>query len=105
MFPKATYYVQKTLLGGWPWPPMSVAKSSYHMEDFSCLKDSGQLELVDGDAEILPGLWVKETGGHSRGHQVVKLNYGSEKVVFPGRSNPHVSSSVPALHRGPRPVS
>ena len=80
--------------------PNERGKSSYHMEDFSCLKGSGQLELVDGDAEILPGLWVKETGGHSRGHQVVKLNYGSEKVVFLEISS-HVSSSVPALHRGP----
>ena len=81
--------------------PNERGKSSYHMEDFSCLKDSGQLALVDGDAEILPGLWVKETGGHSRGHQVVKLNYGSEKVVFLGDLVPtshHLSLPYIAAH-------
>ena len=100
VFPKATYYVQKTC---WEdaMDPNERGKSSYHMEDFSCLKGSGQLELVDGDAEILPGLWVKETGGHSRGHQVVKLNYGSEKVVFLGDLIPtshHLSLPYIAAH-------
>ena len=39
----------------------------------SALQDRGRLQLVDGDATILPGLEVLHTGGHTRGHQVVRL--------------------------------
>ena len=82
-FPKATYYVQQAC-----WDeainPNERSEVSHHPEDFSCLQDAGQLTLLNGDAEIIPGVSVRETGGHSSGHQVVQLNCGGEKVVFLG---------------------
>ena len=90
VFPKATYYVQKSC-----WEdataPNERGSESHHSEDFSCLKETGQLTLLDGDEEILPGVWVKETGGHCQGHQVVQISCGGEKVVFLG-------DVVPTLH-------
>ena len=82
-FPKATYVVQKAC---WEYAmePGERGRDAHRSEDYSCLQDSGQLALVDGDCEILPNVWVKDTGGHCRGHQVVHVNSGGEKVVFLG---------------------
>jgi len=46
---------------------------TYWPENFKGLEASGLLELVDGDAEILPGITVRLTGGHTRGHQLVEM--------------------------------
>ena len=82
-FPNATYYIQSSC-----WEeasqPSERCQGSYKQEDFVPIEESGQLELLDGDYELLPGLWVKVTGGHARGHQGVILNHGGEKVAFLG---------------------
>ena len=57
---------------------------SFFNEDFLPLEKSGQLELVHGDKEITNSVKVKMTGGPSKGHQVVFVNLGSEKLVFAG---------------------
>jgi glyoxylase-like metal-dependent hydrolase (beta-lactamase superfamily II) len=46
---------------------------TYWPENFTGLAESGLLELVDGDAEIIPGITVRLTGGHTRGHQLVEM--------------------------------
>ena len=43
-----------------------------------------RLELVEGEADVLPGIRVVETGGHSPGHQIVVVDGASEPVVIPG---------------------
>lgn len=83
VFPKATYVVQASCWEN-AMAPSELCQDSHHPEDFTCLQETGQLTLIDGDAEILPGVWVKNTGGHCPGHQVVKINCGGEKVVFLG---------------------
>jgi glyoxylase-like metal-dependent hydrolase (beta-lactamase superfamily II) len=100
VFPKATYIVQSSC---WEdaMAPSERSKESHHSEDFACLQDAGQLTLVDGDTEILPGIWVKDTGGHCRGHQVVQIKCGGEKVVFLGDVIPtphHLSLPTIAAH-------
>lgn len=103
-FPKATYVVQKAC---WEYAmePGERGKDTHHSEDYACLQESGQLSLVDGDCEILPDVWVKDTGGHCQGHQVVHVNCGGEKVVFLGDLIPtthHLSLSyVAALDQFP----
>jgi glyoxylase-like metal-dependent hydrolase (beta-lactamase superfamily II) len=83
VFPKATYIVQASCWEN-AMAPSERGESAHHSEDFACLQETGQLSLVDGDAEILPGIWVKDTGGHCVGHQVVHISCGGEKVVFLG---------------------
>lgn len=82
-FPKATYYVQRNC-----WEeanqPSERCQRSYREVDFTPIEENGQLELLDGDTMLLPGLSVTETGGHARGHQGVMLNLGGEKVAFLG---------------------
>jgi len=44
---------------------------SFLSDDFEPLVEAGLLELVEGNAEILSGVSVEWTGGHSSGHQIV----------------------------------
>ena len=82
-FPKADYVVQRAC---WDYAmsPGERGRDSHHSEDYACLMDSGQLSLVDGDCEVMPDVWVKDTGGHCKGHQIVHVKYGGERVVFLG---------------------
>jgi glyoxylase-like metal-dependent hydrolase (beta-lactamase superfamily II) len=40
------------------------------------------LDLVPGDAEILPGVRVVRTGGHTMHHQIVMIASGGRTAVF-----------------------
>jgi glyoxylase-like metal-dependent hydrolase (beta-lactamase superfamily II) len=68
-FPNATYFAQKRELDAHREPAL-LQRGSYRPED---LPPADRLEVVDGDAEILPGVAVRLTGGHSAGHQIVIL--------------------------------
>ena len=50
---------------------------TYFPQNFAGLEPGKNLELVRGDREIIPGMTVRLTGGHTRGHQLVEMN-GSE---------------------------
>ncbi len=71
-FPRARHYVQRT-----EWQdvlaPNRRAAHSYWPENFAGLEASGLLELVDGTVDIAPGVRLELSGGHTRGHQVVRL--------------------------------
>ncbi len=71
-FPKAKHVVQKK-----EWydisHPGSRAAHSYFPENFTGLKASGLLTVADGNRQIVEGVAVRHTGGHTRGHQVVEI--------------------------------
>jgi len=46
---------------------------TYWPENFVLLEQSGLLELVDGAMEVVPGIRLDRTGGHTRGHQLVEI--------------------------------
>ncbi len=80
-FPKAEYLVQRTC-----WEeanePNERDKGTYYEDDFLPLEEAGVLKLLDGDAEIAPGVNVKTTNGHSAGHQIVFVEAGSERIAY-----------------------
>ena len=80
-FPNAKYIVQK---GEWEfaYKANARAKASYRPEDFEPWKEHGVLQLVDGDHEVIPGVHVRVTGGHTSHHQVVYFESGSDKGVY-----------------------
>jgi len=82
-FPKAKYYVQSKC-----WEeacnPNERCHGVHRSENFLPIEERGQLELLDGDTEIMPGLNVMVTDGHALGHQMVMFNHGGERVVFLG---------------------
>lgn len=49
----------------------------YFEDDFVPLGEAGLVDLIDGEAEVLPGLRVLPTGGHTPGHQMVVIDGGA----------------------------
>jgi glyoxylase-like metal-dependent hydrolase (beta-lactamase superfamily II) len=80
-FPNAKYYSQR---GEWEFAhnANARARASYRPDDFEPLLDHGVLELIDGDTEIVPGIWARLTGGHTSHHQVVTFESAGNKGVF-----------------------
>ena len=103
-FPNARYYVQ-TASYEEACHPDERCFAAHQSENFRPMEDRGQLQLMDGDAEIFPGLDVIVSGGHSRGHQIVMFRHGGELVVFLGDLVPtpyHLDlKAIPAFDYSP----
>jgi glyoxylase-like metal-dependent hydrolase (beta-lactamase superfamily II) len=69
-FPRAKYFVQRRELEA-ARDGLRSGDDGYLADDFEPLVETGHLNLLDGDTEILPGVAVRWTGGHTAGHQVV----------------------------------
>jgi len=69
-FPKAKYYVQRQ---EWEHGRLQLERDaiSYMSPNYDPLIESGQMELLDGDREIVPGVSVKVFPGHTESMQVV----------------------------------
>jgi glyoxylase-like metal-dependent hydrolase (beta-lactamase superfamily II) len=82
-FPAARHIIQQS-----EWQdvlqPNIRSKHTYWPDNFTGLADSGLLELVDGEAEIIPGVRVKHTGGHTRGYQLVEMEGSEGRAVHLG---------------------
>ena len=89
-FPNAKYIVQKQ-----EWSDATDSnertKASYLEENFMPVKESGQLMLVDGNYEVLPGIKVIMTNGHTKGHQSVLIESEGEKAIYFGDLIPTAS--------------
>ena len=82
-FPRATYFVQKDALAE-ALSPGERFVEYYWQDDFVPLQDRGVLEVLDGDAALVPGLHVRCTSGPSLGHQVTVVTHGGERVAYLG---------------------
>ena len=71
-FPAARHIVQEM---EWNDVLMPNIRSihTYWPENFTGLAESGLLELVDGGTEVVPGITLLHTGGHTRGYQIVEI--------------------------------
>lgn len=82
-FPRASFVAQ---LAEWEIAlgdnPRLVA--SYDQPELRLVRDLGLSGTVDGEAEILPGVSVIRTGGHSAGHQGVVVRGRDTTVAFFG---------------------
>lgn len=98
-FQNAKYYIQK---GEWDfsYKANARAKASYRPDDYEPLEAAGQVVLVDGDHEVLPGVFVKVTGGHTSHHQVVYFESQGERGVYFADIVPTKSHIQPAWVMG-----
>lgn len=80
-FPNAKYYVQKGELD-LAHNANARAKGSYRKDDFMPLIEHGVMSIIDGDTEIVPGVFAKVTGGHTSHHQVAYFESGGHKGVY-----------------------
>jgi glyoxylase-like metal-dependent hydrolase (beta-lactamase superfamily II) len=59
-------------------------QASYEQADLRLAEDWGRAGLADGDEEVLPGVTVVRTGGHSGGHQAIVVRGPGGTVGFFG---------------------
>lgn len=83
-FPNAKYYIQRANLETARHPNMRE-KASYFAPNFQPLIDAGVLTVLDGDQEnLLPGVSVKVTNGHTQGQQTVRVSDDNSTLVYCG---------------------
>ena len=80
-FPGARYVVRR---GEWEWAHRANERTSasYFPHNYDPLEKAGQLELVDADAELLPGISLRHTPGHTPHHQSVLVTSGTERLLY-----------------------
>jgi len=80
-FPNARHIVQKR-----EWEDATgrhpELEGMYFEDDFVPLGEAGLIDQVDGEVEVLPGVRVVPTGGHTPGHQMVVID-GAEGDAWP----------------------
>jgi glyoxylase-like metal-dependent hydrolase (beta-lactamase superfamily II) len=80
-FPKATYYVQE---GEWQYAQVASERDriSYISDNYDPLVASGQMQLLRGDREIIPGLSVAVFRGHTEHMQAVIIASGGKTACY-----------------------
>ena len=80
-FPNAEYVINKD-----EWEdalnPNPRSEASYLPENLLPLKEAGRVRLTEGDTEVIPGISVRVTGGHTRGHQIVVIDSEGQTAVY-----------------------
>ena len=83
VFPKAEYMVQRDC-----WEeaidPNERESGVLYEDDYLPLEEKGLITLLDGETEIAPGVVVRLAGGHMRGHQMVFIESGAERIAYAG---------------------
>lgn len=80
-FPKAKYYVQE---GEWQHARRQFERDriSYISDNYDPLAETGQMELLRGDREIVPGISVRVFPGHTAHMQAVIIESGGRKACY-----------------------
>ncbi len=80
-FPKAKYYAQKK---EWEHGRLQLERDaiSYMSPNYDPLIESGQMELIEGDREIVPGISVKIFPGHTAHMQAVMVESNGKKACY-----------------------
>jgi glyoxylase-like metal-dependent hydrolase (beta-lactamase superfamily II) len=79
-FPNAKYYVQE---GEWKHAHENQRDGvSYFRENYDPLVESGQMQLLRGNNEILPGISVEVFPGHTRDLQAILVRGGGKTACY-----------------------
>ncbi len=82
-FPKAKYLIQQSAWDeAFTQDERLLPAYGHPVEHLNVLKDREMIEFLDGNTEIRPGIHCEVIDGYSKGHQIVKVNAGSEKIVY-----------------------
>jgi glyoxylase-like metal-dependent hydrolase (beta-lactamase superfamily II) len=81
-FPNARYVVQA---GEFDWAEHTNERTaaSYFPHNFEPVRAAGLYDMVRGEHEVVPGIRVIPTPGHTPHHQSVLLESDGERVFFP----------------------
>lgn len=96
-FPTARHIVQRL---EWEYArnPNERTRAVYFQDDFGPLAEHGLVELVDGEAEVTVGVRTEPTGGHTGGHQIVRLESKGDTAII-------CSDILPTVHHTPLPYA
>ncbi len=87
-FPRARYLIPK---GEWQVAasPNERTRATYLAENFEPLEDARQVELVEGEVEIIRGVCLLPAPGHTADHCIVELDSGGELALYVGELAQH----------------
>jgi glyoxylase-like metal-dependent hydrolase (beta-lactamase superfamily II) len=89
-FPRARYFASRP-----EWEHaherLSRDRISYIDDNYDPLVESGQMTLLTGDCEIVPGIWLRRAPGHNRDMCVVTAESAGQTFCF-------LSDLVPTSH-------
>ncbi len=79
-FPRTRHFIQRA---EWDDATGNIPElaGAYYTDDFLPLRTAKSVELVEGDVDIVPGIRTQLTGGHTRGHQIVRIESAGESAV------------------------
>jgi glyoxylase-like metal-dependent hydrolase (beta-lactamase superfamily II) len=80
-FPNATYVVQRGELE-FARSTNERTRASYLPPNFEPVAAAGKFKLLNGDAQILPGILARLTPGHVPNHQAILIEDGGETAAF-----------------------
>ena len=80
-FPRARYTTQRGELE-WSRTRNERIQASYLPHNFEPVVEAGRFDLVEGDVEIVPGIRVMRTPGHTPNHQSVLVTSAGETACF-----------------------
>ncbi|MCY3901112.1 MAG: MBL fold metallo-hydrolase [Caldilineaceae bacterium] len=82
-FPNARYLIQRLEMAEATFPNERT-RGHYYPENWEPLRRTGQLDIVDGDQELAPGVRSMTVPGHTQSMQVVKVEDEGESLLFLG---------------------
>jgi glyoxylase-like metal-dependent hydrolase (beta-lactamase superfamily II) len=84
-FPNARLWLQRQNWE-WAWKPSEKDRASYLTENFDLYRNDSKLQLVDTQygsrEEILPGIFVRVSNGHTGGLQMVEVADDSHSLIY-----------------------
>ena len=80
-FPRARYVVQRGELE-WSRSSNERIRASYLPHNIEPVVDAGRMDTIDGEVEVVPGVRVMKTPGHTPHHQSVLISSAGETACF-----------------------
>jgi glyoxylase-like metal-dependent hydrolase (beta-lactamase superfamily II) len=80
-FPNATYVVQRDELA-FGFDTNERTAASYFESNYGPVREAGRWRLVNGEAELLPGIRLVPTPGHTPHHQSVMIREGGDVAFY-----------------------
>ncbi len=81
VFPNATYWVSR-LHWEWATHPNPRERDAFLEENILPMQKSGQLQLIEKDTELVPGVELRHYNGHTRGQLIPFVRYHGRTLVF-----------------------
>ena len=98
-FARARYVIRR---GEWEdaMHPHERNRASYFAENYAPLERAGVVDFMEDDGEVVPGVSVWQTGGHTRHHQAIRIESGGRTAVFVADLIPTTAHVDPAWIMG-----